>query len=195
MIEHKWLKTNVYNIIMDGISFSEEKQNGTGTPPGGGGGGGNAGGGGGGGTSNKKSGGGRPPGVTGDNAKLPNEELVTIVTKNGKKYKLTKNAAQAYFTLKQAASNAGYDLDSELTSAYRDWNEQDTLYKNRSKYPVAKPGYSNHGWGQAIDVNSYSKVHKWLKKNAIKYNWYWYGPKDRVHFTYGYSESGHPGYE
>lgn len=179
MVKFEWLKTNVTNIIMDGISngdsfssFIEEQKNRIGG-------------------SNK----GRPPGVTGNNAQLPDSDLEVIATKNGQIYKLTKEAAQGYKVLKQAASEAGYDLDAALRSAYRDWNKQDDLYKHQSKFPAAKPGTSNHGWGRAIDISTSSKIYSWMKKNAFKYNWYWFGPDDEIHFTYGYNESGHPGHE
>jgi hypothetical protein len=140
-------------------------------------------------------GGGKPPGVTGDNARLPDSDLVTILTKSGQEYKLYKDAATGYNTLKAAAAAAGYNLDNALTSAYRDYAKQEKLYNDYlaglSPYLTGKPGKSNHGWGRAIDVSSSSSVLSWLKRNCVKYNWYWFGPKDKIHFTFGYNESGH----
>jgi hypothetical protein len=138
---------------------------------------------------------GKPPGVTSENARLLDSELVTIVIKSGQEYKLYKDAATGYNTLKAAAAAAGYNLDSALTSAYRDYAKQEKLYNDwkagLSPYLTGKPGESNHGWGRSIDVSSSSSVLSWLKKNCVKYNWYWFGPKDKIHFTFGYNESGH----
>jgi len=139
---------------------------------------------------------GRPPGLIGDNAQLPDSEIVTIATKGTRTYKLYKDAASAYSTLKAAAKAAGYDIDAALTSAYRGYAEQERLYNDykagKSKYPAAQPGHSNHGWGKSIDLSAGSAVNLWLRENCVKYNWYWFGPKDAVHFTYGYNESGYP---
>ena len=139
---------------------------------------------------------GKPPGITSENARLLDSELVTIVNKGGRDYKLYKDAAAGYNTLKTAAAAAGYNLDSALSSAYRDYATQDKLYsdyeKGLSPYVTAKPGTSNHGWGKAIDVSSGAgKINTWLRTNCVKYNWYWFGPADSIHFTYGYNESGH----
>ena len=140
------------------------------------------------------TGGGRPPGVTGDNARLSSADLVTIVTKGGRTYDLYKDAATGYAALKTAATAAGYNLDVALSSAYRDYAKQEALYNDwlagRSPYITGKPGFSNHGWGRAIDVSS-GATNDWLRKNCVKYGWYWFGPTDPVHFTYGYNESGY----
>ena len=75
-------------------------------------------------------GGGRPPGVTGDNARLPDSDLIPILTKNGQTYKLYKEAAAGYAALKAGAAAAGYDLDAALSSAYRDYAKQEKLYNS-----------------------------------------------------------------
>jgi hypothetical protein len=140
---------------------------------------------------------GKPPGITSENARLLDSELVTIVTKGGRDYKLYKDAAAGYNTLKAAAAAAGYNLDAALTSGYRDYATQEQLYNNflsgKAAYITAEPGKSNHGWGKAIDVSSGAgAINDWLRKNCVKYNWYWFGPNDKIHFTFGYNESGHP---
>jgi hypothetical protein len=147
-------------------------------------------------TTTPTGGRGKPPGITSDNARLLDSELVTIVTKNGRDYKLYKDAAAGYNTLKAAATAAGYNLDAALTSGYRDYATQDKLYsdyeKGLSPYVTAKPGTSNHGWGKAIDVSSGAgAINTWLRTNCVKYNWYWFGPADSIHFTFGYNESGY----
>ena len=140
---------------------------------------------------------GRPPGVTGDNARLPDSDLVLILTKSGQEYKLYKDAAAGYNTLKSAAAAAGYNLDAALTSAYREYAKQEQLYNNflagGSQFPVAAPGTSNHGWGRSIDVSTKAgAINTWLRTHCVQYGWYWFGPADSIHFTFGYNESGYP---
>jgi len=154
-------------------------------------------------TSTSGTGGkGRPPGYTGENAKIPTEKLTLIVPASkavfGKDLYLYQDAANAYFKFRDAARAAGYDLDRQVTSAYRDYAEQEGLYNNflsgKATYITGKPGESNHGWGYAIDVNSkYSNAfNTWLRTHCVTYGFYWFGPKDKVHFTYGHNESGYP---
>jgi hypothetical protein len=140
---------------------------------------------------------GRPPGVIGDNARLLDSDLIPILTKNGQTYRLYKEAATGYAALKAGAAAAGYDLDTALSSAYREYAKQESLYNTYlaggSSFPTAAPGTSNHGWGRSIDIHtSPSSINDWLRKNCVKYNWYWFGPADKIHFTYGFNESEYP---
>lgn len=49
--------------------------------------------------------------------------------------------------------------------------------------PVAKPGTSNHGFGEAIDMNSEAKP--WIEQYGKFYNWCWgEAPGEPWHFTY-----------
>lgn len=159
-------------------------------------------------TGNKET----PP--NGTNGRLLESDLVVIATKGGRQYKLNKNAAEAYKNLREAAKQAGFNLDKALSSAYRSVDDQIRVrrgnLKDKSKkddinylmtapsnafnLPTGKPGYSNHGFGKAIDVSK-GACNNWLRKNAYRYGFWWYGPSDPVHFTYGTkSESGHAGY-
>jgi len=51
------------------------------------------------------------------------------------------------------------------------------------KIPVAKPGTSNHGWGEAIDLDSNAK--EWISSNGSAFGWCWgESPGEPWHFTY-----------
>jgi hypothetical protein len=66
---------------------------------------------------------------------------------------------------------------------YRTYERQKTL-KVQKPNLAARPGTSNHGWGQAIDIHFYNSAgevkkllysndqYKWLKENSAKYGWY-----------------------
>lgn len=62
-----------------------------------------------------------------------------------------------------------------ITDAYRSLPEQIDV-KRRKPFLAAKPGTSNHGWGQAIDMcggieNFGSAQHAWMKANAGRFGW------------------------
>jgi hypothetical protein len=99
---------------------------------------------------------------------------------------LLPQAARAFLKMKEACKReTGYNI--VVTSAYRDVFHQ-ALVSNlntsgKTGLPVAKVGRSNHGLGLAIDVTR-GTAREWMKKNAIKYGWTWYGEGDPPHFNY-----------
>jgi LAS superfamily LD-carboxypeptidase LdcB len=77
------------------------------------------------------------------------------------------------------------------SSAIADFGDPDYIYNapSNAKYfnPVtAKPGYSNHQSGFAIDINTgkRTKVYKWLVRNALKYGWVRAVESERWHWEY-----------
>ena len=112
-----------------------------------------------------------------------------------------------FLNMWHAANNEGIYL--MISSAYRSYQEQETVYNNyKDSYGedyaneiAAKPGYSEHQTGLAIDIfsktNSNRKTFKdsdaahWLVNNAYKYGFILRYPEDKVDLT-GYSyESWH----
>ncbi|MCB9641621.1 MAG: peptidoglycan-binding protein [Myxococcales bacterium] len=102
------------------------------------------------------------------------------------------DTAKAYLRMKQAAARDGVHL--QINSGFRTMEQQRYLYNgwiNRKPgfNPAAKPGYSNHQSGVALDLNTQGvsrsqgtgKVYNWLAKNAHKYgfkripieHWHW----------------------
>jgi LAS superfamily LD-carboxypeptidase LdcB len=102
------------------------------------------------------------------------------------------DTARAYLRMKQDAAKAGVHLN--IVSGFRTMAEQQRLYDgwvNRRPgfNPAARPGYSNHQSGVALDLNTQGvnrstgtgKVYNWLAQNAHKYgfkripieHWHW----------------------
>ncbi len=122
------------------------------------------------------------------------------------KVKITKEAYEAFKEMYTAAKKEGITLI--INSGYRSYDEQVSVYNQYrlskgDEYAsafVARPGYSEHQTGLAIDVFTYgynvyefdqSKAFKWLSNNAYKYGFIMRYPSDKEDITgFGY-ESWH----
>jgi MYXO-CTERM domain-containing protein len=114
---------------------------------------------------------------------------ITVVTVDGKK--VETQTANAYYVMAQAAAGAGVNL--KVVSGFRTMAQQTYLYNchvncncNNCNL-AAKPGYSNHQSGHALDLNtSSSGVLSWLNAHGATYgfkrtvpseswHWEWWG--------------------
>jgi hypothetical protein len=114
---------------------------------------------------------------------------ITLVTVDGKK--VQKDTANAYYVMAKAAAAKGVNL--KVVSGFRTMAEQTYLYNcyihcscNNCNL-AAKPGYSNHQSGHALDLNtSSSGVLAWLNAHGASYgfkrtvpsedwHWEWWG--------------------
>jgi LAS superfamily LD-carboxypeptidase LdcB len=102
--------------------------------------------------------------------------------------------ARAFIVMRDAAAEAGVYL--QAWSGFRSQEKQAALYeawKAGVGNPAAKPGYSNHQSGRALDINLLGvprETYAWLKKNASRYGfrrtvasepWHWeYSPPRRA---------------
>jgi MYXO-CTERM domain-containing protein len=110
---------------------------------------------------------------------------ITVVTVDGKK--VEKDTANAYYVMAQAAAADGVNL--AIVSGFRTMAQQQQLYScyvncscNNCNL-AAKPGYSNHQSGHALDLNtSASGVLSWLNAHGASFgfkrtvpseNWHW----------------------
>ena len=99
---------------------------------------------------------------------------------------LVKDAYDAYVELYQAAKADGMNL--LVTTSYRNYNFQSTLYWNyvntdgqaNADTYSARPGYSEHHSGLAVDLSTpsltnaftefiYTDEYQWMKENSYKY--------------------------
>jgi LAS superfamily LD-carboxypeptidase LdcB len=123
----------------------------------------------------------------------------------GKGHMLRADAAAYFLAMREAAKEAGIEL--VVNSSFRSNDRQAALYAQYQKdlldfikkrrptkpAPVAKPGYSNHQSGVAVDINRAtgdnlatvepdSPTDKWLAENASRFGfkrtvsvepWHW----------------------
>lgn len=116
-----------------------------------------------------------------------------------------KPAAKAYVKLVKAAEKEGYHLYAQ--SAYRSYKKQVKLHMeyantdNKAADYSAKPGYSEHQTGLAIDVNnvasdyvtefSHTRTAVWLKENAHRFGFIIRYTEENSKYTGYTAESWH----
>lgn len=136
--------------------------------------------------------------------KLPSnyeaKDLVTLSkTYSSRGHKIKKTASEPLMKMIDAARVDGLNL--LVISGYRTESTQRGLFNNSVKRHgmdhaliySAKPGYSEHQLGLAVDLNSteesfdQTKEYKWLKANSYKYGFIERYPKGKEFITgYGY---------
>jgi hypothetical protein len=110
---------------------------------------------------------------------------IRVVTVDGRPIEVA--TANAYIAMQTAARNAGVSL--RIVSGFRTMDQQEYLYgcytncNCNSCNLAARPGYSNHQSGSALDLNtSESGVLTWLNNNGSRFgfrrtvpseNWHW----------------------
>ena len=132
------------------------------------------------------------------------EELDTTYARSG--MHLVKEAKEAFEELSKNAKEE--DLNIIAMSSYRSYEYQVTLYNNYVESDgkeaadtySARPGYSEHQTGLAVDVYNLdvpytsfeeTKEYEWMQENAYKYGFILRFPKDKVNLTGYQYESWH----
>lgn len=96
--------------------------------------------------------------------------------------------SRAFIKMRDAADADGVYL--QAWSGFRSNEKQQELYdawKGGYGNPAAKPGYSNHQTGRAIDINLLGvpkETFAWLKKNARRYGFRRTVPSEPWHWEY-----------
>lgn len=117
---------------------------------------------------------------------------------DGKQYLLSRVAYEKYVQMSEAARGEG--LSMKVVSAYRTEDYQRGLYNNKIRTNgkvyadnySARPGFSEHQTGLAVDINStrtafeYSNEFKWLQNHAYEYGFILRYPQGKEWIT-GYS--------
>ena len=136
------------------------------------------------------------------------DDLVTITGIYARdSAKLVKIAYDNFIKMADNARKEG--LTIKVTTGYRSYNFQSTLYynyvkldgvKNADTYS-ARPGYSEHQLGYSVDLTNknnisfsefeYTDEFKWLQKNAHKYGFIMRYPKEKEYITGYIYESWH----
>src|ERR1044071_3495009 len=106
---------------------------------------------------------------------------INVVTVDGRP--VETNTANAYIAMQNAAANAGVSL--RIVSGFRTMAEQQHLYycytsgSSNNGNLAARPGYSNHQSGHALDLNtSDSGVANWLRNHASQFGFSRTGPAE-----------------
>lgn len=108
------------------------------------------------------------------NGKLKKNELARIYHPNYEVY-LEKKAAAAWNTMRLFLKKK-YNIDIYPTggrSAYRTYAEQEyfwNLYVSGRGNLAARPGTSNHGWGNAVDLATIT-MRDYISKHGSKFGW------------------------
>ncbi len=121
--------------------------------------------------------------------------------------KLKKVAKENFIKMADDARKEGLTL--KVTTGYRSYNFQSTLYNNYVKRDgikdadtySARPGYSEHQLGYSADITNKdlvsfrefenTKEYEWLLKNAYKYGFIMRYPKNKEYITGYMFESWH----
>lgn len=118
---------------------------------------------------------------------------IQLVTVDGKKVEW--KTANAYMKMAKAAASAGVTL--KVVSGFRTMTEQKYLYacyvncNCNSCNLAAKPGYSNHQSGHALDLNTSSPgVYSWLNAHGAKYGFKRTVPSEAWHWEWWGSDPG-----
>lgn len=135
------------------------------------------------------------------------ENLETVSSEySSKSLKLVSYAKDAFEEMAKAAKAENYTI--RAMSSYRDYAYQNTLYNNYAKkdgYEAAdtysaRPGYSEHQTGLAVDVDNAkeyftnfekTKEFTWMQENAYKYGFILRFPANKVTETGYQYESWH----
>lgn len=134
----------------------------------------------------------------------PDDLVYLSYTNGGYRYQLRKEAALHFEELTEVAK-----IDNVIFypfSAYRSFSVQNTLYNNYKRRDgeekadtySARPGFSEHQTGLAIDVRSSTlndnltnKDYEWMLNNSYKYGFIVRYPKGKQHITQFIEEPWH----
>ena len=96
------------------------------------------------------------------------------------------HTASAFRVMARAADKAGIDL--RIRSGFRSHAKQKALYKKYKRGDgnlAARPGFSNHESGRALDLYiTEDKVYSWLVDHAWEYGFYRTVPGEAWHWEY-----------
>ncbi|MFE5341640.1 M15 family metallopeptidase [Isoptericola sp. NPDC056578] len=107
-----------------------------------------------------------------ENGRLASADLKGLSFASGES--LRRDAAEQLERL-DAAYRARFGEHLQIRDSYRSYESQVSVKASRG-YLAAVPGYSDHGWGIAVDLNGgveerSSAQHRWLVANAAKFGW------------------------
>jgi hypothetical protein len=132
------------------------------------------------------------------NGDLSSSELQTL--KHHTEHQLSVEAAKNFDKLEDKFIQKYGRKITDFTDSYRPYSVQWSIFDydhciktgefkkiNYHTFGVAKPGTSNHGWGEAVDIFD-ADWQKFAKEHGKKYGWCWgENTSEPHHFTYDLS--------
>jgi hypothetical protein len=121
---------------------------------------------------------------------------IRVVNVDGKPIEV--NTANAYLALQSAARADGVSL--RIVSGFRTMSEQEYFYSCYTNCNcnncnlAARPGYSNHQSGHALDLNTGDNgVLRWLNNNGAAFGWSRTVPSEDWHWEWWGGATDYPG--
>jgi hypothetical protein len=121
---------------------------------------------------------------------------ITVVTVDGRP--VERSTANAYVALQAAAADDGVRL--RIVSGFRTMSQQEYLYgcyvncNCNNCNLAARPGYSNHQSGHALDLNTSDPgVLSWLNANGPSFGWERTVPSEAWHWEWWGDSGDYPG--
>lgn len=114
------------------------------------------------------------------NGEIPTEAMAPVESRGGTFW--LEPSAQLWWLRLASEFERAWGVPLDITDAYRDLAEQQyywDAYQAGWGNVAARPGFSNHGWGMAVDIytpvygSSSSPQHKWLQHWAPQFGWTW----------------------
>lgn len=131
-----------------------------------------------------------PYGPDGLNGHVPDANLCALPFATDAEARVQDRPAAALIAL-NAEFKKEFGSDLAVYSTYRTIDKQVELKASKG-YMAATPGWSNHGYGLAIDVELTPEQHTWMRENSIRFGWWhplWARPDgtkaERWHWEYG----------
>jgi len=117
---------------------------------------------------------------------------LSVVEINGRDVELS--TARAFQAMQRAAAGKGITL--RIRSGFRTQARQTELYRawrRGAGHPAARPGYSNHQAGRALDLVLDPQAYAWLQAHARAHGFYRTVRSEPWHWEYlGASQGGAP---
>lgn len=111
-----------------------------------------------------------PYGPSGLNGNVPDAALCTLPGALDADGRAQARAVAAYVAMNEEF-RAEFGRDLTVTSTYRTFAKQQSTKASKG-YWAATPGWSNHGFGLAIDIQASPLEKRWVQSNGPRFGWW-----------------------
>lgn len=130
------------------------------------------------------------PGPGGLNGNIPDSAMCAVPGALDREGRAQSRAVAAFVAMNDAF-RAEFGHDITVTSTYRSYSKQVSTKASKGRW-AATPGYSNHGYGLALDLSLTPAEQRWIQQNGPGYGWWhplWARPDghkpESWHYEYG----------